>query len=434
MDFDRTAFRAYEIRGMVPDQLSPEAAYLIGNSLSGYLKPASVAVGQDGQSLSATIFDALSSGILDRGADVVDLGPIPLEALYFAIGANDYDGGVMIAASHDPPEAVSLGLFGKGAEPLYGPDVFDIIADDLSGDRVDKTGVRGTIVRKDISAAYAEHVLSFIDPTAIKPYSIVIATSGAIDRILSLVFERLPCKIIPTQAQPGTSDSLESLKKMVVDNGADFGVALFSDAGPTYVLHGGGEIVDGDMMTALIAESVLAISRQETIIYDVASSRSVRELIRARGGVAIRSAGGHANFTQLMRRHNAVLGGERPGHYYFRDNWFADSALIALLICLERFSRDGRPAAEIAGAINPYIRSREIIESVADLERTLDDLAAAFSDGKAERIDGLAVEYADWWFHVRPSRTEPSVRLNVEAVNDDILKEKVGKLLKVIRS
>lgn len=446
MEFDRSIFKAYDIRGIVPDQLTTEIAYRIGNSLAGYLKPTSLAVGYDMRTSSLEIFDALAAGILDRGVDVVDLGMISTDALYFAVGKFAYDGGVMITASHNPGNYNGFKICRREAVPLSGTEGLDIIAADIAGDRMEKTGSRGSIARKDISRDFVAHVLSFIDPSVVKPFSIVIdAGNGMAGPILTPVFEKLPCKITPLYYEPDGSfpnhvpnpletKNLVDLQKAMAAENVDLGVAFDGDADRMFLLDRDGTPVGGDIVTALVADNILSQFPQETILYNLICSRAVPELIERRGGTAIRTRVGHAIIKPLMRRYNAVFGGEHSGHFYFRNNWFADSGLIALLVCLELLSRSGRELTEILKEIDPYVRSGEINSRVTSIDKKIEEVAAAFADGDADRLDGLTVQYPDWWFNLRPSNTEPLLRLNVEAGDKELLEDRAKKLIEIIRS
>ena len=214
---------------------------------------------------------------------------------------------------------------------------------------------------------------------------------------------------------------------------ADLGVAFDGDADRMFLLSRDGTSLGGDMVTALVADKFLTSNPGETILYNLICSRSVPELIKRKGGIPVRTRVGHAIIKPLMKKHNAVFGGEHSGHFYFRDNWFADSGLIALLICLEILSKADRPLHEILREIDPYVRSGEINSRVESIEQKISQVAEAFSDGRADHMDGLTVEYDDWWFNLRPSNTEPLLRLNAEAANPKLLKEKIDTLLKIIR-
>ena len=446
MDFDRNIFKAYDIRGTVPDQLTADIAYRIGNSLAGYLKPRAIAVGQDMRSSSDDLFEGLAAGILDRGVDVVDLGMISTDALYFAVGRYAYDGGVMITASHNPSHYNGFKVCRRNAEPLSGSEGLDVVADDVASNHVEKAGSRGTIIRRDIGKDFAEHVLSFIDPTTIRPFSLAIdAGNGMAGLTLPPVFEHLPCRLIPLYFEPDGSfpnhppnpiepQNLVDLQHAMAAHQVDLGVAFDGDADRMFLLKKDGTPLGGDMVTALVADNILSRSPHETILYNLICSRAVPELIGRKGGVAVRTKVGHAIIKPLMKKHNAIFGGEHSGHFYFRDNWYADSGLIALMVCLELLSKADRELGEILEDIDPYVRSGEINSRVTNIEHKIEAVAAAFSDGQIDRVDGLTVQYPEWWFNLRPSNTEPLLRLNAEADNRDLLDAKVKKLLEMIRS
>ncbi|MCP4566231.1 MAG: phosphomannomutase/phosphoglucomutase [FCB group bacterium] len=446
MDFDRSIFKAYDIRGVVPDQLNTDIAYAIGNSLAGYLKPKSIAVGRDMRVSSNEIFEALTMGILDRGVDVVDLGMTSTDGLYFAVGKFGYDGGIMITASHNPAHYNGFKACRREAVPLSGSDGLDVVADDLAADRIEKSPNRGSIARKDISRDFTDHALSFIDPTIIKPFSIAIdAGNGMAGQILRPVFERLPCKITPLFFEPdGTfpnhppnpiqPENLTDLQAAMKKGEFDLGVAFDGDADRMFLLSKDGTPLGGDMVTALVADNILSRNPGETILYNLICSRAVAEVVRRKGGHPVRTRVGHAIIKPLMKKHNAVFGGEHSGHFYFRDNWFADSGLIALLVCLELLSKADRPLHEILKEINIYVRSGEINSRVDNIEKKIDKVASAFAGGESDREDGLTVQFSDWWFNLRPSNTEPLLRLNVEADNQEILEEKVKSLIEIIRA
>ncbi len=446
MELDTSIFKAYDIRGIVPDQLTPDIAYAIGNALVGYLKPKSIAVGRDMRQSSKEMFENLTAGIMDRGVDVVDVGMVSTDALYFAVGKYGIDGGVMITASHNPADYNGFKICRKDAVPLSGADGYNQICEDLVNDRIEKAPSRGKMARKDISQAFAEHALSFIDPTVIKPFKIVIDAGNGMGGVaLTPVFKKLPCEIIPLFYEPdGTfpnhppnpiePENLVDLQKAIKEQGADLGAAFDGDADRMFLLTKDGTPLGGDMVTALVADNILSRNANETIIYNLICSRAVSQLIEKRGGTPLRTRVGHAIIKPLMKKNNAVFGGEHSGHFYFRDNWFADSGLIALLVCLELLSKSEQTLEEILGEIDPFIRSGEINTRVDSIEKKIEEVAESFSDAEIDRMDGLTVQYSDWWFNLRPSNTEPLLRLNVEADNKNILDTNVDKLLKIIRS
>ncbi len=446
MDFDKSIFKAYDIRGTVPDQLNTEIAYRIGNALASYLKPKSIAVGRDMRLSSDELFEAVSRGIIDAGVDVVDLGMISTDGLYFAVGSYGFDGGVMITASHNPKDYNGFKICKAGALPLSGQEGLDKIREALENDTLEKSSSRGNIARKDISVAYAEHCLSFIDISKIKKFKIAFDAGNGIAGItLPPVFEKLPIETIHLYFEPDGNfpnhpaspielENLRDLQKKIADEKCDFGVAFDGDADRMFLVDGNGKQVGGDLTTALVADNLLEKNPGETVLYNLICSHAVPELIERKGGKAIKTRVGHALIKPLMKKHNAIFGGEHSGHFYFRENWFADSGLIAFLVALELLSKDEKPLHEKIAEIDPYVRSGEINSKVDDQKGKMDALAEHFSDGRQDRMDGLTVEYDNWWFNCRPSNTEPLLRLNVEADNKETLEEKTDEVLKIIRS
>jgi phosphomannomutase len=447
MSIDTSIFKAYDIRGTVPDQINKDIAYKIGYALANYLKPQAIAVGRDMRESSEDLLDGLAKGINDCGVDVVDLGLISTDGLYFAVGKFAYDAGVMITASHNPKQYNGFKVCKRNAEPLSGKEglaqVREYIQSDSGYDRAPKKGV---VVRKDITRDYTEHCLSFIDVSRVKPYKVVIdAGNGMAGATLPPVLERLPIEYTPLFFEldgsfpnhPASPIELENLKDLIAkirETKADFGAAFDGDADRMFLIDRHGRQLGGDIVTALVAKSLLAKHPGETILYNLICSRAVPELVERMGGKAVRTRVGHALIKPLMKKHNAIFGGEHSGHFYFRDNWFADSGLIAFLVCLELISSEGKLLDEMVSEIDPYFRSGEINSRVNDQQAVIEKVASTFSDGEQDRIDGLTVGYPDFWFNLRPSNTEPLLRLNVEADSKELLKEKTDELLRLIRS
>lgn len=445
MEFDRSIFKAYDIRGTVPDQLNSDIAYSIGNALAAYLKPHTIAVGRDMRLSSDQMFDALSSGIIDAGVDVVDLGLISTDGLYFAVGKFKYDGGVMITASHNPKEYNGFKICREGALPLSGQQGLDKIMEAIEKDSVLKSSTRGNINRRGIADDYGRHCLSFIDIGSIKPFKIAVdAGNGMAGLTLPPVFEKLPIEVIPMffeldgnfpnhPASPIELENLQDLIAKVKEEKCDFGAAFDGDADRMFLVDRNGKQLGGDMVTAMVSANLLEKNPGETILYNLICSKAVSELVEKKGGTPIKTRVGHALIKPLMKKHNAIFGGEHSGHFYFRDNWFADSGLIAFLVALELLSKTDKPLDEIVAEFDPYVRSGEINSTVESARDKIEELAETFKDGEQDRLDGLTVEYSDWWFNVRPSNTEPLLRLNAEADSKEILDQKVGELLKIIR-
>jgi len=447
MSFDPTIFKAYDIRGVYPDQIDAEVAYKIGYALAGVLKAKTIAVGYDMRLSSDELFEHLATGINDNGVDVVDIGRVSTDGLYFAVGKFGYDGGVMITASHNPKQYNGFKVCRKNAEPLSGQDGLNQVAKFIEdGVATPKSPSPGIIVRKDILSDYAAHCLSFINPALIRPYRIVIdAGNGMAGATVPPVLERLPIDVTPLffeldgnfpnhPASPIELENLRDLQAKIAEIGADFGVAFDGDADRMFLVDRDGRQVGGDMVTALVSKSLLAKHPGETVLYNLICSHAVPELVERLGGEAIRTRVGHALIKPLMKKHNSIFGGEHSGHFYFRDNWFADSGLIAFLVCLELLSIENRPLHEMIAEIDPYVRSGEINSRVESITDKIEEVASAYADGSQDREDGLTVTTGTFWFNLRPSNTEPLLRLNIEADNAAILEEQKTRLLKIIRS
>jgi phosphomannomutase len=447
MKFDSSIFKAYDLRGTVPDQINGEIAYQVGYALADFLKPSSIAVGRDMRLSSDELFEHLARGITDYGVDVIDLGLISTDGLYFAVGKFGFDGGIMITASHNPKQYNGFKICRQNAEPLSGQEGLNQIQKFFeNGIEAGRSPSRGVIVRKDISQNYAEHCLSFVDRSKIKPFKIVIdAGNGMAGATVPPILEKLPINAIKLYfeldgrfpnhpASPIELENLADVREKIAQTDADFGVAFDGDADRMFLIDKFGRQVGGDMVTALVAKSLLSKHPGETILYNLICSKAVPELIERLGGQAFRTRVGHALIKPLMKKHNAIFGGEHSGHFYFRDNWFADSGLIAFLVCLELLSVEKRPLHEMIEEINPYFRSGEINSRVKSIPDKIKEVSRAFSSGEQDTLDGLTVTYDDFWFNLRPSNTEPLLRLNVEAKSKEILEQKTKELLDIIRS
>jgi phosphomannomutase len=446
MSVNPSIFKAYDIRGTYPDQLNEDVAYKIGAAFANYLKPKAVAIGRDMRLSSGTLFENLARGINESGVDVIDLGLISTDGLYFAVGKFGFDGGVMITASHNPKEYNGFKICQANAEPLSGQmGLNQMLKMIQENNYLKKSPSPGRLIRKDILKDYVAHCLSFIDPAKIRPYKIVIdAGNGMAGATLPPLLEQLPLDVTPLYfeldgtfphhpASPIELENLVDLQKKMAEVKADFGVALDGDADRMFLLDRHGTQLGGDMVTALVAKSLLTKNPGETILYNLICSKAVPELVERLGGKAIRTRVGHALIKPLMKKYNAIFGGEHSGHFYFRDNWFADSGLIAFLVCLELISVENRHLDEMVKDINPYFRSGEINSRVTSIPDKLEELKKAYQDGQQDTLDGLTVTYDDYWFNVRPSNTEPLIRLNVEADTKEILDKKTEEILKIIR-
>jgi phosphomannomutase len=443
---DQKIFKAYDIRGTYPDQLNEDIAYKVGRALVEYLNAKNVAVGRDMRLSSPKLWEGLTKGIIEGSCDVIDIGLVSTDCLYFAVGKFSYDAGVMITASHNPPEYNGFKMCKKEAVPLSGEAGIDQIKRLVLRGDFPSPKKLGRIEESDVEGTYVQHLLSFVDKDKIKPFKIAIdAGNGMAGKIIPKVFSHLPCKVIPMffeldgsfphhLASPIEPENIAFLREKVLEKKADLGVAFDGDADRMFLVDEKAEPLGGDMVTALVAKNLLKKEKGATILYNLICSKAVPQIIENSGGKPVRTRVGHALIKPLMKKHNAIFGGEHSGHFYFRNNWFADSGLIALLVCLELISEENKPLSALVESIDPYFRSGEINSRVHDIPQKLEEIEKQYSSGKIDYLDGVTVDFKDWWFNVRPSNTEPLLRLNIEANTKEELEKKKEELLKLIRS
>jgi phosphomannomutase len=442
-------FKAYDIRGVVPDELTPEIAYKIGRALVAYLGVDEVAVGRDMRVSGPALAGGLIDGIRDQGANVVDIGLVSTDALYFAVGRYGYRAGVMITASHNPPEYNGFKICREEARALSFEQGISQIRDlVLEGDFPAPVGDRrGDVITRDILGDYAEYVLSLIDPSKIKPLKIAIdAGNGMAGELVPRVFAHLPCEVIPFyfeldgtfpnhQADPSKPENVRELQQAVMQQRCDLGAAFDGDADRVFLIDERGQRIGGDMVTAMVAIAMLKQHPGATICYNLICSQSVPEIIEAHGGRAVRTPVGHSLIKRIMREEDAVFGGEHSGHFYFRDNWYADSGMISLLTLLQLISESGQQLSEILRPLDTRVRSGEINLKVEDKTSALDRIESTYRAKGAtiDRLDGVTVQLADWWFNVRASNTEPLLRVNVEAPTPEHLEKSTKEVLALIQ-
>ena len=446
-DQDRLAslFKAYDIRGTVPDELTPDIAYRIGRSLVTYLGVDNVCVGRDmrlsGQALSGALID----GIRDQGADVTDIGLISTDGLYFAVGKFGFPAGVMVTASHNPAEYNGFKLCRAEARPLSMDEGIGQIRDLVLANNFADVPRHGDLIQREVIDDFVEHALSMIDVYAVRPFKVVVdAGNGMAGKIVPPVFDRLPCELIPLyfeldgsfpnhEANPIEPENTAVLRETVVRERADLGIAFDGDADRMFVIDERGQFIGGDMVTAMVSQMLLRRSPGSAIVYNLICSRTVPEVIETAGGVPVRSRVGHSFIKGLMRERDAVFGGEHSGHFYFRDNWYADSGLIALLTMLELLSMEHASLSEYLAPIDTRVRSGEINTEVSNVQRTIARVHARYQDGQIDTLDGLTVGYPTWWFNLRGSNTQPLLRLNVEADSQAELDERTADVMAIIR-
>jgi phosphomannomutase len=439
-------FKAYDVRGVYPSEIDPSIAYLIGRAFVEYMHPSDVVVGRDMRLSSPVLASALIDGIRDQGANVCDIGLVSSDSLYFAVGKYGFPAGVMVTASHNPAEYNGFKFCRSEARPLSMDEGIGEIRDLVLRNAFSRPTARGKLYTKDILPGFAAHVLSMIDPSVVKPLTIAIdAGNGMAGKMTPEIFKHLPVKLIPLYfeldgrfpnhpANPIEPENTRELGEVIRANSADFGIAFDGDADRMFILDGDGTFVGGDMITALAAKSLLRKHPGSAVVYNLICSRAVPETIERQGGIGIRSRVGHSFIKAIMREHDAIFGGEHSGHFYFRDNWYADSGVIAALTVIELLSIEGITIAEALRPIDHYVRSGEINSEVANQQAVLTQLEHVYSDASLDYLDGLTISYPDWWCNVRASNTQPLLRLNVEAADAPMLEEKTGDLLRIIRA
>ena len=437
-------FKAYDIRGIYPDELDEDASRRIGASFAEFTSAERVVVARDCRLSSPALSEAFIEGVTGRSTDVVDIGLASTDMLYFASGALDLP-GAMFTASHNPPEYNGLKLCRQGAAPI-GEDTGLLEIRDLAlRDPAPSGSTPGSVQERSMLEEYVNHVVGFVDVSRIAPLTVVAdAANGMAGLILEPIFERLPANLIglyldldgtfPNHpADPIQPENQEDLRKAVVEHGADVGLAFDGDADRVFVVDEGANGVSGSLLVALIADKLLEREPGGTILHNVICSWVVPEVIRERGGTPVRTRVGHSFIKQVMAETGAVFGGEHSGHYYFRDHYRADSGLVAALLVLQQMSEAGVPLSDLLRPFRRYHASGEINSEVEDAPAVIERLAEGYADGAQDRLDGLTVEYEDWWFNARPSNTEPLLRLNVEARDEGLLAEKTAEVLSIIR-
>ncbi len=439
-------FKSYDIRGIYPAEFDEATAERIGRAYVRYLQPATIGVGRDMRVSSETLFRAFAKGATEQGADVVDLGLTSTDEFYFAIGHFGYPAGAMITASHNPKEYNGLKLCRENAIALSGESGIFAIRDLAMAGAFAPAARAGSITALDPLPAFVEHCLSFIDVAAIRPLKIAVdAGNGMAGHIVPAVFKRLPVELIPLYfdldgsfpnhpASPIEPENMADLQAAVRANNADLGAAFDGDADRVFITDEHGALIGGDMVTSLVAKELLLSHPGATILYNLICSRSVPEIIAANGGVPVRTRVGHSHIKAIMRERDAVFGGEHSGHFYFRDNYFADSGLIALLLVLQLVSRQDAPLSALLRPLDTRVRSGEINSRVRDSAATMAELERRYADARIDHLDGVTIQYDTWWANVRPSNTEPLLRLNVEADDAVTLAAKRDELLAIIRS
>jgi len=444
MEFDTSIFKPYDIRGNVSDQITPDIAYRIGNALVVFLKPTTIAVGCGVGRSIGELRDAIVGGIIDAGSDIIDIGETTPDALHLAVGKYNLDGGVMITPGFGNPDEVEVKICRKQAMPLSGRHDLDKIRIALEDDTVKRSPNRGNIARKDINPEFVEHCLSKADIYSLKPLRLMVeAHGGAAGDMVQSILKRLPvkieCELINSEIsrsddEKKRSDTSADLISKIIEKKADLGIEFDPAGGRIMIFDSKGQVVPGDLLTALVGSHLLRKNPGETILYSLICSRTVPELIEKNGGVAIKTRVGPSLIRPMMKKHDALFGGEPSGYFYYREHWFADSSMITFLNCLEIISRNNEPLYRLIEDMDHYFRSGEITVRANSAREKIEMIAEKYASGTQDRLDGLSVEMSDFWFNIRFSNTEPAVRLNVEATRKELLVQKMNEIMLLISS
>ena len=446
-DIDTSIFKSYDIRGIVPSQLDEDIAYAIGRAFVEVLDRKNICIGRDMRPSGPAFMAAMSRGAADAGADVTQVGLISTDAIYYAVGRFGFDGGIMITASHNPAQYNGFKFCREEAIAISIETGLAEIRDRaIAGDFKPAAARKGAVRQQDILDGFADHCLSFIDDVAaIKPFKIAIdAGNGMAGETVPRVFKRLPCEVVPMYfalegtfpnhpASPIEPENMVDLQRAVVAGKCDFGVAFDGDADRMFLVDEKGELIGGDIVTALVGIDTIRLNPGAKILYNLICSRSVPEAIERTGGVPVRSKVGHSFIKKTMRDENIPFGGEHSGHFYFKRNWFADSGMIALMQCLNVFSRANGPVSSVIAPIDRRSRSGEINSAVRDIPERLAALQAHYADAQIDFLDGITIQYPDWWMNVRASNTEPLIRLNVEGDTKELMERHRDEALAIIR-
>lgn len=442
------SFKAYDIRGKVPSELNTDLAYKIGRAIASYLNADSIVIGRDVRKSSPELSEALAKGITDAGCNVIDLELCGTEMIYFGTPFLNADGGVMITASHNPPEYNGLKFVKKGSVPMgYDSDLNIIEKMVLSNDLGKIAEVKGKVIQKDIMQDFIESLKKFYKPENIKPLKVVVnAGNGCVGPALDQLEKNLPIKMIKVFHEPDSNfpngvpnpllpENRESTIKVIKENNADLGVAWDGDYDRCFFFDEKGNFIEGYYIVGLLAKSILKQNPNEKIVHDPRLTWNTIEVVKKAGGEAVVSKSGHAYIKQKMREVNAIYGGEMSAHHYFRDNFYSDSGLIPFLLILQLTSEEDKPFSQLVEEmVNSYPCSGEINSTISDPQKKLIQIKEKYSDGIINELDGVSIEYPNWRFNVRLSNTEPLIRLNVESRGDKkLMEEKTEELLNFIR-
>jgi phosphomannomutase len=440
-------FKAYDIRGLYPAEIDAEVVRRIGRAFVDYLGARRIAVGRDCRLSSPELAAAFIAGARAQGAAVTDIGVVATDMLYYYVARHELEGGAIVTASHNPKDWNGVKMVRRGALALSGDAGIREIREWVTAGRyADAPAPKAELASAVVSEDYARHCLSFVDVSRIPRLKVVLDTANGMGAVgVQAIFDRLPLETIrlyfdldgtfPNHpADPLLEENRRDLVARVLQERADLGIAWDGDADRCFFVDDTGAYVPGDFVTAVLGEAFARREPGARIVYDVRASRVVADYVSAAGGVPLVNRVGHAFIKKRMRDEGAVFGGEVSGHFYFRENWFADNGMIPALLVLERIGREGKRLSQVLAPLRArYHISGEINSRVADVPRALARLEERYGDGRITRLDGISVDYDDWHFNVRASNTEPLVRLNLEAATASEMERRRDEVLAVVR-
>lgn len=433
-------FKSYDVRGIYPSDLNDEAAFEIGKAYVSYSKAKKVAVCYDARLSSPSLYLNLAKGITSQGSDVYFIGQLPTECLYFAVGSYDFDGGIMITASHNPKQYNGLKMMVRDKGDIVWIRGKDLLSEVQKGNP--EKDEKGTVYEKDILLDYLEKMKSFSGE--IKPFKIAVdASNGVMGKVIDKIESNLPIEITelnfepdgnfpnhsPNPLEPG---SVNIISQLIKDKGLDFGIMFDGDADRIFLVDENGNLVSADIVLLLLAKHFLEKESGSAVAYNAICSKAVPEFIKKWGGIPVRTAVGFVNVREGLIKNNGIMGGELSAHYCFRDYFYTDSGMIAFLTILQILSKDSRPVSEIIKELSIYFKSSEMNFEIENKDEILEKLKEKYADGKQDFLDGVTIEYENWWFNARPSNTEPLLRLTIEADTEELLNEKKEEISKFI--
>ncbi|HIH41839.1 TPA: phosphomannomutase/phosphoglucomutase [Candidatus Woesearchaeota archaeon] len=438
-------FKAYDIRGIYKETIDEGIVYKIGRAYVLKFRPKKVTVGRDVRVSSPSLFKALVKGITDQGCNVVDIGIVTTPMMYFSVWNYGHEGGLMISASHNPPEYNGIKMVRKDAVPIGGETGIYEIGEMVSRLPDKLPGKKGKVEKLNVMDSYIAHSLSYLKKK-LKKFRVVTDTANAVGGpTASKFFKKLGLELIHLfpeldgnfpnhEANPLKEENLNDLKEAVLKNKADIGIAFDGDADRCAFVDEKGNTVQSDMIIGLVAKAILAKEPGRKILYDVRCSRAVEDIIKISNGVPGRCMVGHSLVKAQMKREKAKFAGELSSHFYLEDEHYAEAPFFVIIKVLEMMTEENKKLSELVAPLRKYFQSGEINSQVEDKERKMREIAERFSDAEVTWLDGVTVEYGSWWFNVRPSNTEPYLRLNLEADTKKLMEKKREEILSIIRS